>query len=129
MITGISSIFRESLSSPGALDIQVGVADHLSGQIFDIEIYFDVQDPPWEGAQGQQAPPGWRIEQIVDGNGNVIGIRFVTDTDPIVAGQPIHLGLVMQPPTALGNFIILYLTDEKHQIIGQSASQRVTDPN
>ncbi len=95
--------------------------------IHDIEIYFDKQQTPWQGAQPIQGPPGWNPEPLTETGGTrIVGIRYVTDTNPLRTCQPVQFVIQVIPPAAAGNFIIIYLTDKDHNVIGQIAAQRVT---
>jgi hypothetical protein len=86
--------------------------------IYDIEIIWDMQDPPWPGAEPWFAPEGWEPEPIPG------GIRFVTRDQPLPTCQPREFGLILPPEFPLGDFIVILLTDKDHNVIGQIGSQR-----
>ena len=70
VITGVSSTFR--VSNPGALEISMTVNDPaLSGIIYDLEIFFNEQNPPWSGAQASFRPSGWGPMPVGGGVGFV----------------------------------------------------------
>jgi len=124
VITGVSSTFRFDPAT-GQVDMTVHVQSReLDAVIYDIEIYFGVQEPPWTGAIPQDNPPGWTAEPIKDDNGQVIGVRWVTASNPLKTCAPVDFVYVVNGDVA--DFITFYLTDENHNIIGQSTSQRIT---
>jgi hypothetical protein len=106
--------------------------EELDQQVFDMEIYFDLQAQPWQGVEPIAGPPGWESTPITEsdptGGDRIVGIRFFTSTAPLVTCQPVTFHIAMFPPQALGNFIKIYLTDKDHNVIGQIAAQRVA-PN
>ncbi len=127
VLTGISSTFTGVPGTTGAIDLTIHVQDReLEGKIFDFEIYFDQQQPPWNGASPlQPAPPGWVAVPIIDADGKIIGIRWVTQEFPLPFCQPQHFLINIDPPGWPGDFITIYLTDAQHNVIGQITSQRV----
>ena len=132
VITGISARFTESVSSPGVITITIHlVTPDGDGTIFDMEIYFALQQSPWQGAAPGQGPPGWQPQPLFDERGGTqpIGIGFVTAENPLRTCQPIQFVIQVFPPGAIGNFIITYLTDANHNVIGQIAAQRVAAPS
>lgn len=98
--------------------------DSLDGQIYDIEIYFADQNPPWTSGTGTNAPPGWVAEPIYDANNNLVGIRFVTKTHPLRTCEPAQFQFRMEG--TLGDVIIFQLTDKNHKTIGWATSYRQT---
>jgi hypothetical protein len=102
------------------------------GIIHDMEIFFDQQEPPWQGIEPISVPPGWEAKPIEEtdptGETRVIGIHYVTSENPLRTCQPVAFDLVVVPPEALGNFIKIYLTDKDHKVIGQITAQRLV-PN
>ncbi len=98
--------------------------------IHDMEIYFNMQQPPWQGVEPIQGPPGWQVQPITGAGGTqVVGVQFVTANNPLRTCQPVQIVIQVIPPGALGNFIIIYLTDANHNVIGQIAAQRVGAPS
>ncbi len=94
-----------------------------------MEIYFNKQEKPWQAVEPIQGPPGWNGEVLVEtlptGGTRVVGIRFVTEQSPLRTCQQVQFVIQVVPPDVLGNFIIIYLTDKEHKVIGQVAAQRV----
>jgi len=128
VLTGVSStFFTDPATGLTTITIHVGI-DELDGIVHDFEIYFDKQNPPWQQAQLPNPPPGWTVEYITE-NGVVVGVRWVTVEFPLRKCQPQSFGVVILPPTWAGNFIIIYLTDKDHNVIGQIASQRAQPPS
>ena len=125
VITGISSTFTVD-PTKGEVDMRVHVTlNEMDAMIYDIEIYFGMQEPPWTGgAVPVSQPQGWNAEPITDDSGQILGIRFFTSTNPLRTCEPVHF--VFQVGNDVGEFIIFYLTDANHNIIGQAASQRVS---
>ncbi|MCB0114354.1 MAG: hypothetical protein KDD84_09700, partial [Caldilineaceae bacterium] len=132
VITGVSGTFQEDAENPGRIAIQIHVIDDtLDQQVHDVEIYFDLQDPPWQGVEPIQAPPGWQAQPITSttptGGEQIVGIWFVTEDAPLVTCQPVGFEIFVSPPEALGNFIKIYLTDKEHNVIGQIGAQRAAN--
>lgn len=130
MITGINAGFTEDPSYPGQILLQIHVLlEEDDGIIHDMEIFFADQDPPWQGVEPIQLPPGWEAKPIEQteptGGTRVIGIHYVTSEFPLRTCQPVHFQIYVFPPEALGNFIKIYLTDKDHKVIGQIAAQRI----
>lgn len=130
VLTGISSSFWQDPAS-GQIHLTIhALRDEVSGIIHDFEIYWHLQNPPWQGAQpGDPStwPPGWQPEPITDNQGQIIGIRWVTAENPLQKCQPIQAP-ILPMPADIGNFITIYLTDQDHNVIGQIAGQRVPPP-
>ncbi len=123
VITGVSSTFTH-IPGTGLTNIMLHVVkDDLANKIYDFEIYFDQQQPPWNGATPQQLPPGWVAVPIVDDTGKIIGIRWVTEQSPLPFCQPQYFPVAIDPPQWPGDSIIIYLTDANHQVIGYIVSQ------
>ena len=103
------------------------------GLVYDMEIFFEQQTPPWQGIEPINAPPGWQAQPISvsepTGGTRVIGVKYVTAENPLRTCQPVVFGLGVTPPSALGDFIKIILTDKDHKVIGQIAAQRVAAPN
>jgi hypothetical protein len=116
VLTGISSTFV--VLSGGVVEIRVHVVTPALDQlIYDLEIYFGEQTPPWGGGQPVQAPPGWSAQSIPN------GIRFVTSNSPLRTCQPVTLQIQANPPP--GNTIIVHATDQNHHDMGVFISQRL----
>ena len=127
VLTGVSSTFFTNPAT-GLTTVTIHVIDDgLNGEVYDFEIYFDKQTPPWQGAQLPTPPPGWTVEPIVE-NGVIVGVRWVTVEFPFQTCHPQSFPVIPLPPTWAGNFITIYLTDKDHNVIGQIASQRVQPP-
>ncbi len=127
VLTGVSSTFFTDPAT-GVTNVTIHIQrDDLDSKVFDWEIYFAAQQPPWQSAQWLTPPPGWTAEPIFE-NGVVVGVRWVTVETPLRTCHPITFGVIPVPPTALGNFITIYLTDQNHNIIGQISSQRAPTP-
>lgn len=115
VLTGISSTFVHL--GGGLVEMRVHVVTPALDQlIYDLEIYFGEQTPPWSGGQPVQAPPGWSAQPIPG------GIRFVTSNSPLRTCQPVTLRFQSNPPP--GNAIIVHATDQNHRDIGTFVSQR-----
>lgn len=125
VLTGVSSTFT-GVPGTTATDLMIHVQDDtLNGQIYDFEIYFDQQQPPWTGATPGQGPQGWVSEPIIGADGiTIIGIRWVTQEFPLPFCQPQHFLLTIDPAQWNGDSITIYLTDKDHHVIGQITSQR-----
>ncbi len=129
VLTGITATFQEDSTLPGNLDIQIHVLDpDLDGQVYDIELYFHLQEPPWKSLEWVQLPPGWSGEILGPGPDQPpTGGRAVTANAPMRTCQPLNFRIAVESTTgSVGNTIIIYLTDANHQVIGQIAAQRKT---
>ena len=118
VLTGISSTF--TVTADGYVVITVHVQDPtLSLLIYDMEIFFDEQQPPWPGGQPISGPPGWEPFPVPG------GIGWVTNSNPLVACQPVQF--VVLPPLGvpIGDVIWLHVTDKDHHNLGYVISQRV----
>ena len=121
MLTGISSTYTET--SPGVIVITVHVTGGdpgLNGVIYDLEIQFGEQDPPWESGEilGVEPPyDGTWGSQPVSGG---IGVR--TESNPLVTCVPITV-IASAPPSVTGSIITIHATDKDHGDIGTFGSQ------
>lgn len=116
VLTGISSTFV--VLGGGLVEMQVHVVSPVLDQlIYDLEIYFAEQTPPWSGGQPIQPPPGWSAQPLPN------GIRFVTANSPLRTCQPVTLRIQANPPP--GNAIIVHATDQNHRDMGVFISQRL----
>ncbi len=118
VLTGISSTFV--VLGGGLVEMQVHVISQpLDQLIYDLEIYFGEQTPPWADGQPIQPPPGWSAQPLPN------GIRFVTSNNPLHTCQPVTLRLQANPPP--GNTIIVHATDQNHRDLGTFVSQRLSE--
>jgi len=130
VLTGISAKFTESADNPGQIAIELHILlESDDAVVYDMEIYFNKQEKPWQAVEPIQAPPGWNPgaleETAPTGGTRIVGIRYVTEQNPLRTCQPVQFVIQVIPPDALGNFITIYLTDKDHKVIGQVAAQRV----
>jgi hypothetical protein len=119
VITGISSTF--STDGQGTVIITVTVVSGaLDGLVYDLEIFYNEQTPPWQVAQPASWPAGWGPLGVTG------GVGFVTETSPLAASQPGRFVLVVPPAMTIGNTILIHVTDRNHNNLGYITSQRVT---
>jgi hypothetical protein len=117
VLTGISSTFY--VTSDGFVVITVHVQDPaLTGLIYDMEIFFNEQTPPWPGGQPVHGPQGWEPFPVPG------GIGWVTSSNPLVACQPVQFVVQLPPGVAIGDVIWLHMTDKEHKNLGYVVSQR-----
>ena len=93
-------------------------------KIYDLEIYFNEQIPPWQqGMLVPQWPTGWNGELIMDQSGAPIGIRFYTLQSPLVPCQETFFWLhfIAAPPPTM---ILIHVTDKDHNNLGYITSRR-----
>jgi hypothetical protein len=115
----VSSTFYEL--SPGVYQMTVHVVDQaLNGIIFDLEIYFAEQQPPWTSGQALQGPPGWTTMPVTG------GIGWVTSSSPLLTCHPVTF--IFQASPSVGDAIWVHLTDREHRNLGYIISQRVPRP-
>lgn len=118
VLTGISSTF--TVTADGLIVITVHVTDpSLSGLIWDMEIFFNEQTPPWPGGQPISGPPGWQSFPVPG------GIGWMTSSAPLQYCQPVQFVLQFPPGATPGNTIWLHMTDQNHNNLGYVVSQRV----
>jgi hypothetical protein len=92
----------------------------LSGLIWDMEIFFNEQTPPWPpGAQPITGPPGWQPFPVPG------GIGWMTSSNPLQFCQPVQFVLQFPPGATPGSTILLHMTDQNHNNLGYVVSQRV----
>ncbi|MCO6450513.1 MAG: hypothetical protein J5I90_06955 [Caldilineales bacterium] len=133
-LTGVTSTFTTGdPTNPGGVTLTIHVIDQeLDGKVHDFEIYFAAQNPPWPAGTVitpiTPLPPGWTVEPILGNDGTIIGWRWVTQEFPFKTCQPLTFQFNIDPPSVLGDFITIYLTDENHNVIGSITSQRVPPP-
>ncbi|MCX6030340.1 MAG: DUF6073 family protein [Chloroflexi bacterium] len=119
-ITGVSSTFFEV--SPGVYQMTVHVVDPaLNAIVWDLEIFFADQQPPWSGGQAGPGPNGWTTMPVTG------GIGWVTPGTPLLTCQPVTFTF-QASPNEVGDVILLHLTDREHQNLGNITSTRVPKP-
>jgi len=117
VLTGIASTF--TVTADGYVVITVHVQDPtLSLLIYDMEIFFDEQQPPWPGGQPISGPPGWEPFPVPG------GIGWMTNSNPLVACQPVQFVVQLPLGIAIGDVIWLHVTDKDHNNLGYVVSQR-----
>lgn len=117
VLTGISSTFI--VTADGHVVITVHVQDPaLAGLIYDMEIFFKEQQPPWPGGQPISGPPGWEPFPVSD------GIGWVTGANPLPVCQPVQFVVQLPIGVAVGDAIWLHMTDKDHKNLGYVVSQR-----
>ena len=101
--------------------ITVHVTDPaLNLLIWDMEIFFNEQTPPWPpGAQPISGPPGWQPFPVPG------GIGWMTNGNPLQTCQPVQFVLQFPPGATPGSTIWLHMTDQNHNNLGYVVSQRV----
>ena len=119
VLTGISSTF--TVTADNVVIITVHVVDpSLSGLIWDMEIFFNEQTPPWPpGSQPISGPPGWQPFTVPG------GIGWMTSNAPLQYCQPVQFVLQFPPGVSPGSTIWLHMTDQNHNNLGYVISQRV----
>ena len=121
MLTGVSSTFF--VTSDNVVVITVHVIDpSLSGLIWDMEIFFNEQTPPWPGGTPISGPQGWQPFPVPG------GIGWMTNSNPLQFCQPVQFVLQFPPGATPGNAIWLHMTDQNHNNLGYVISQRVRQP-
>ncbi len=119
VLTGVVSTF--TVSPDGVVVITVHVQDPaLNGLIWDMEIFFNEQTPPWPGGQPISGPPGWQPFPVPG------GIGWMTNNSPLLTCQPVQFVLQFPPGAVPGSTIWLHMTDENHNNLGYVISQRVS---
>lgn len=113
-LEGVSSTFTLE-DDTVELEIYV-VRDRLSGEIWDIEIFPEDQEPPWKSVEDVKAPEGWKIE---NGDNRV---KFYTEWNPPRKREPVKFKFEVQPKTTI-RCIRVHLTDKNHKTIGEIVSQ------
>lgn|GEM_PF-6151694 len=122
VLTGITSLFW--LETPDLIRLMVHVLDPVYlNKIYDLEIYFNEQNPPWQFGHPLQWPTGWFGELILDQSGAPVGIRFYTLEFPLVPCQPQQflLHFLAAPPP---DVILIHVTDKDHNNLGYITSVR-----
>jgi hypothetical protein len=90
----------------------------LDKMIFDIEIFYAEQNPPWPGAEPISWPEGWMPAPTPG------GIGFATSSNPLLFCHEVKFIILLgsfQP----GDPIKIHLTDSQHNNLGYIDSQRV----
>jgi len=118
VLTGVSSTFV--VTTDGVIIITVHVTDpSMSGLIWDMEIFFNEQTPPWPpGAQPISGPPGWQPFPVPG------GIGWMTSNAPLLYCQPVQFVLQFPPGATPGSTIWLHMTDQNHNNLGYVVSHR-----
>ena len=120
VLTGVSSTFF--VTSDNVVVITVHVIDpSLSGLIWDMEIFFNEQTPPWPGGTPISGPQGWQPFPVPG------GIGWMTSSSPLQFCQPVQFVLQFPPGATPGNAIWLHMTDQNHNNLGYVISQRGPD--
>ena len=119
VLTGVSSTF--TVTPDNVVIITVHVTDPaLNLLIWDMEIFFNEQTPPWPpGAQPISGPPGWQPFPVPG------GIGWMTNGNPLQTCQPVQFVLQFPPGATPGSTIWLHMTDQNHNNLGYVVSQRV----
>lgn len=92
----------------------------LSGLIWDMEIFFNEQTPPWPpGGQALSGPPGWQPFPVPG------GIGWMTNGAPLQFCQPVQFIAQVPPGYQLNNVLWLHMTDQNHNNLGYVISQYV----
>jgi len=121
VLTGITSLFW--ITPPDTILLMVHVLDEAyRNKIYDLEIYFNEQIPPWQFGLPVQWPTGWFGELLMDQSGAPVGIRFYTLEVPLVPCQPqsFVLHFVAEPPPT----VLIHVTDKDHNNLGYIISVR-----
>lgn len=117
LLTGVRSTFRET--APGLIEITIHVnKEGLDGKIYDVEIFYNEQDPHWGEAIPLEWPQGW-VPMPVPG-----GVGWMTETNPLRYCQEVVFIVQVKPPK-VGDVIPIHLTDKDHNNLGYVDSQRV----
>jgi len=107
------------VSCQGVSEITVHVnKEGLDGMIYDLEIFYNEQSPPWGNAMPLEWPQGWGPLIMPD------GIGWQTPYKPLRYCQPVVFVLQVVPPQ-VGDIIPIHLTDRNHGNLGYVDSQRV----
>jgi len=116
VLTGVSSTFRHL--GEGVIEIMIHVQDPtLDGVIFDIEIFYAEQFPPWGMATPLGWPAGWQPMPNIVG-----GIGFMTHDAPLKFCQPAFFTIQVIPPQ-IGTTIWIHATDKDHNNLGYIISR------
>jgi len=117
-LTGISSTFQ--VTADGQVVITVHVQDKaLTLLIYDMELFFNEQNPHWSDGQPLSGPPGWQPFPVSG------GIGWVTSSNPLVECQPVQFVIMLPPGFAPGDAIWLHMTDKDHNNLGYVISSHV----
>jgi hypothetical protein len=121
VLTGVSSTFTQSPDGLIVITVHV-VSSDLNRIVYDLEIFFADQNPPWHMGQPVEGPQGWVVMPMTD------GIGWVTQTNPLQTCTPVTFVIFVPPGTTVGDFISIHLTDKDHKNLGNITSQRVNPP-
>ena len=117
----MSSTFYQTADGQIVITVHV-ITDELNGIVYDLEIFFNDQVPPWQGGQPVQGPPGWDPMPVLG------GIGWMTNSNPLQTCHPVTFVVAMPAGIPVGDFITIHLTDKAHNNLGNIASQRVPRP-
>lgn len=119
VLSGVSSTF--TVTPDNVVVITVHVTDPaLNLLIWDMEIFFNEQTPPWPpGPAPITGPPGWQPFPVPG------GIGWMTNDNPLQTCQPVQFVLQFPPGATQGSTIWLHMTDQNHNNLGYVVSQRV----
>ena len=101
------------------LEIHVVKKDY-SGVIYDVEIFPEDQDPPWESiecVENDGSPVTWECEN--EGN----GLKFLTRSDPLKKCKPVKFRFNVILPNKSIKSIRVHLTDKNGENIGEIISK------
>ncbi len=120
ILSGVSSTFTVTVDN--VVVITVHVTDPaLNGLIWDMEIFFDEQTPPWPpGPVPISGPPGWQPFSMPG------GIGWMSNSSPLQTCQPVQFTLQFPPGATPGTSILLHMTDQNHNNLGYVVSEQVT---
>ncbi len=117
LLTGVQSTYRNL--GLGYIEIKMHVnKEGLDGVIYDIEIFYNEQDPPWQSAQPVEWPVGWGPMPVPG------GVGWVTPASPLRYCQWVTFVVRVTPPVT-GATLHIHLTDKDHNNIGYVDSQPV----
>jgi hypothetical protein len=89
----------------------------LDGLIYDIEIFYHEQFPPWGMATPIHWPIGWTPMDVAG------GIGFMTQEMPLRYCQAVYFTIQVVPPQ-IGSTIWIHATDKDHDNLGYIISRQ-----
>jgi hypothetical protein len=115
VLTGVYSTFTRS---GDIIEMYVRVVRSVyDGIIYDMEIFLEAQQPPWESIEVLEVPEGWTYEKREG------GVRFSTETHPLIKCQRVKIVFRVKA-AKISWYIRLHLTDEYHENLGEIVSTR-----
>ena len=115
-LAGIYSIY--DLLEDNVVELYVRVInDDFSGLVYDIEIFPEIQQPPWQSVEVLMMPEGWEYEKIGD------GVRFHTTTNPLIKCQLTKFVFRVKAKR-ISWYIRIHITNEYHESLGEIVSTR-----